>query len=63
MNRPSRSDFPVIAIPAVLLILLGLGGLGGGIPMLLDPSGAPWDCLQACWMVFPSTVLCSPDCS
>jgi hypothetical protein len=24
----------------VLLVLLGLGGIGGGIPMLLDPSGA-----------------------
>ena len=24
----------------VLLLLLGLGGIGGGIPMLLDPSGA-----------------------
>ena len=38
-RKQSSRPLPVVLL-IILLILLGLGGFGGGIPMLIDPSGA-----------------------
>jgi hypothetical protein len=40
MSTKSKSIPATVATLIVLLILLGLGGFVGGIPMLIDPSGA-----------------------
>jgi hypothetical protein len=40
MKGQYSTRFPGTKALIWLLILLGLGGVGGGIPMLLDPSGA-----------------------
>ena len=39
MKSKTESSLAVIETLIALLVLLGLGGIGGGIPMLLDPSG------------------------
>jgi len=40
MNQSKSSFSKLLTALIILLLLLGIGGLGGGIVMLLEPSGA-----------------------